>query len=63
MRRGKKKLLAHGLTVGYDADAKQLVVTLDEKLSDRLKKDGWTVHDQVEGMPPFVMIEKASTQD
>lgn len=56
MRRGgKKKLLDRAQMVGYDPNEKKLIVTVSDKMAERMRKDGWSVQSTTD-MPPFVTV-------
>lgn len=57
----KRKILDRAQPVGYDPNEKKLIVTLSEKMAKRMQRDGWVVH-EVEGMPPFVLLENTSEE-
>jgi N-acetylmuramoyl-L-alanine amidase len=39
-----QKLMDRGQIVGYDFEKKQLVVTIGEKIANKMRADGWVVH-------------------
>lgn len=53
-----QRFMSTGETVGYDFSEKELVVTVNEKIADKMRADGWEVsHDPDLGHFVRVKIE------
>jgi hypothetical protein len=50
-----QKLMDRGQIVGYDFENKQLVVTVSDKIAQKMTADGWVVHYEEE-LGHFVTI-------
>lgn len=53
-----QRMMCLGQVVGYDFEEKRLIITVDDKMAQKLKADGWAVAHEEE-LGHFVSVKMA----